>query len=67
MKFDKEKLKFFRLRSGMTQIDLAAKTSVSRQTIISLETGKTKQPLAELLTRLSEALGIGSDELFTRG
>jgi len=52
-----------RLRDDLTQQELAELTGVSRQSIISIESGKYR-PSGELALRLARALGVGVEELF---
>lgn len=54
-------LRFF--ANEMTQLDLAEKTGVSRQTIIAVEAGKYA-PSLELAFRISEAFGVPITEVF---
>ena len=53
-----------RTAAGMRQEDLARLVAVSRQTIISIETGRYN-PSLELAWRLSRALGVTIEDLFT--
>ncbi len=55
------KLRFF--TGEMTQLDLAEKAGVSRQTILSIEAGKYS-PTLELAFRLSDAFGVSITEVF---
>jgi len=57
------KVKELRTAAGMRQEDLARRVAVSRQTIISIETGRYN-PSLELAWRLSRALGVGIEDLF---
>lgn len=52
-----------RMAAGFRQEDLAEKVSVSRQTIISIETGRYN-PSLELAWRLSKVLGTPIEDLF---
>jgi len=56
------KLRFF--AGEMTQLDLAEKAGVSRQTILSIEAGKYS-PTLELAFRLSDAFGVPITEVFS--
>jgi putative transcriptional regulator len=47
----------------MRQEDLARRVAVSRQTIISIETGRYN-PSLELAWRLSRSLGVRIEDLF---
>jgi putative transcriptional regulator len=49
--------------AGMRQEDLADRVGVSRQTIISIETGRYN-PSLELAWKLSRSLGVTIEELF---
>ena len=55
------KLRFF--AGEMTQLDLAEKAGVSRQTILSIEAGKYS-PTLELAFRISDAFGVPITEVF---
>jgi putative transcriptional regulator len=55
-----------RTAAGLRQEDLADKVAVSRQTIISIETGRYN-PSLELAWRLSKALGTSIEDLFHFG
>ena len=56
------KLRFF--AGEMTQQELAEKTGVSRQTVISVEAGKYS-PSLELAFRIADAFGVGIEEVFS--
>ncbi len=57
-------LKDFRRRRGdMTQQELAEAVGVSRQSIISVESGKYR-PSVELALRLARALDVSVEDLF---
>ena len=60
------RVKELRTAAGMRQEDLARRVAVSRQTIISIETGRYN-PSLELAWRLSRALGVGIEDLFLFG
>jgi len=47
----------------MTQQELAKKTGVTRQTIMSIESGKYS-PSLELAVRIANAFGVKLDEVF---
>lgn len=48
---------------GMTQQDLASKVSVSRQTIVMIESGKYN-PTLKLCVQICKVLGKTLDDLF---
>jgi putative transcriptional regulator len=50
-------------RADMTQDALARQCSVTRQTIIALESGRYS-PSLELAFRLAQAFGVGIDDIF---
>lgn len=56
-------VKELRTAAGLRQADLADLVGVSRQTIISVESGRYN-PSLELAWRLSGALGVTIEELF---
>jgi len=47
----------------MTQLDLAERTGVTRQTIISIEKGRF-QPSIELALRISRVFGVPVEQVF---
>jgi putative transcriptional regulator len=55
------KLRFF--AGEMTQQELAEKSGVSRQTVISVEAGKYS-PSLELAFRIADTFGVGIEEVF---
>jgi len=57
------RVKELRTAAGLRQEDLAGRVAVSRQTIISIETGRYN-PSLELAWRLSRALGVHIEDLF---
>lgn len=56
------KLRFF--ASEMTQVELAEKAGISRQTIIAIEAGKYS-PTLELAFRIADAFGVEIGEVFS--
>lgn len=63
MTLSKNKLKEFREKKNLTQEDLAQKTSVSRQTIISIESGRYV-PSLELALKFSKIFNCKVEDLF---
>ena len=57
------KLRLFRAQAGLTQEEVAQKTEVTRQTIISIEKGNYT-PSVLLALRLAKVLGTTVEELF---
>jgi len=57
------RVKELRMAAGMRQEDLARRVAVSRQTIISIETGRYN-PSLELAWRLSRVLEVRIEDLF---
>ena len=57
------RVKELRTVAGLRQEDLADRLGVSRQTVISIESGRYN-PSLELAWRLSKALGVTIEELF---
>ncbi len=55
------KLRFF--ANEMTQLELAEKAGVSRQTIMAIEAGKYS-PTLELAFRIADAFGVKITEVF---
>lgn len=60
----KSKVKLFRTFQGLTQAELGEKVGVRRETILFLEKGKYN-PSLRLAWRLSEALDVKIDDLFS--
>jgi len=56
-------LRRHRLRSDLTQQELAERVGVTRQTILSIEKGKYS-PTVGLALRLARALEVSVEELF---
>ena len=56
------KIRKIRTDKDMTQDNLAEVLHVTRQTVSSWETGRS-EPSLEMLSKISEALGVGLDEL----
>lgn len=59
----KNRLAEFRTQSGWTQQEVADRVDVSRQTIISLESGRYN-PSIVLAFRLARLFGVPIEELF---
>ena len=61
------KLREAREEKRLTQEELAKKSGVSRQTIISIETDESYNPTFNTLIKLAEALGTTVDQIFFAG
>lgn len=48
---------------GLTQEGLARKANISYHTVIKLESGGIKNPKAETILKLAEALDVSTDKL----
>ena len=59
----KERLRELRLRSGLTQAELAKKIEVSERTIQNYEMGKRRPQNFEIVSKMAEALGTTSESL----
>ena len=57
------RLRFF--AEEMTQLELAEKAGISRQTVVALEAGKYI-PSLEIAFRIASVFGIGVEEVFER-
>jgi len=55
--------KYRKAAGGLTQQELADRTGVTRQSIISIERGRFR-PSVELALKLARALGVSVEELF---
>lgn len=60
------RLKEVREEKRLTQEELAAKSGVSRQTIVAIETDPTYNTTFNTLVKLSDALETPIDSLFLR-
>lgn len=58
------RIKEFRLRQEWTQVDLAKKVNVRRETIVFLEKNKYN-PSLRLAYDLAQAFGVAIEELFS--
>ena len=58
------KIREAREEQRMTQEELAAKSGVSRSTIIAMESGQAKNYMMSTLLKVAHALGKTVDELF---
>ena len=58
------RIREIREKLGMTQVELAKKSGVSRTTIYGLETGAEKITTTKTLNKLACALGVSVDEIF---
>jgi putative transcriptional regulator len=59
----KNRLKVYRAMQNMTQEDLAEKAQVTRQTIISIESGKY-EPSIQLSFKLAKIFGVHIEDIF---
>src|SRR5579859_3866105 len=55
-------LRQYRLRSGLTQQDLAARAGLSGRGVSDLERGARRKPYPHTLAGLAEALGLSVEE-----
>ncbi len=56
-------IRALRESAGLTQIDLASRVGVTRQTLIAIEQGKYS-PTLELAFQLARVFGVGLDDVF---
>ncbi|HET8944489.1 MAG TPA: helix-turn-helix transcriptional regulator, partial [Dehalococcoidia bacterium] len=59
-----DKIRQLREECGLTQGQLAARSSVSQGYLSQLENGEVKNPSAAVLLRVAQAVRVNSDELF---
>lgn len=59
-----DKIRQLREEGGLTQGQLAARSSVSQGYLSQLENGEVKNPSAAVLLRVAQAVRVNSDELF---
>jgi len=62
-----KRLKELRVEHNWTQQKLAEKANLSFNAITTIEQGAAKHPTLKTLLKLSDAFGIGLDELVGRG
>lgn len=60
------KIKGFRKKAGLTQVELATLAGVSRTVISGLESGTTTVTSTATLLKLAKALNVTIDELFLK-
>lgn len=60
------RLKELRAARGWSQVDLADRLDVSRQTVIAIETGKY-DPSLPLAFRIAKVFGLRIEEIFEAG
>ena len=60
----KSAIRWFRLKKGMTQEELAEKAKISRATLSGLESGRVTVTTTKTLARIAEALGESIDSIF---
>jgi transcriptional regulator with XRE-family HTH domain len=58
-------LKTFREKAGLSQADLARISGIPQATISRLESGTIRNPSSSILQRLSKALDVSLDDLFS--
>lgn len=58
------KLKEFREKAKMSQVELSQKSGVSRGTIISIENNSAKSTSTKVLEKLAKALGASISDIF---
>ncbi len=60
----KYKVKEYRLKAGLTQEELSAKSGVNRTTISALENGDEVNVSVKLLKKISKCLGVKISDIF---
>lgn len=58
------RIKTIREQLGMTQVQLAQKSGISRTTIWALENGTDKVTTTQTLKKLADAMNVTVDDLF---
>lgn len=66
MKINRSKLKMYREKLGVSQLELAEKSNVSVVTINKLETLETADPYPSTVTKICKALGINNEDLIEK-
>ncbi len=59
------RIRVLRAERSLSQAELARKTGVSRQTISSIEAGRS-EPSLSVAFEISEALGVSIEDIFSR-
>lgn len=59
-----DKIKYYRIKNGLTLIKLAELSNVGQSTINDIETGKAKNPKMRTLVKLAESLKVDVNEFF---
>lgn len=59
-----KKIRDIRIAKGMSQVELAEKSGVSRFTIIALESGSLTNTHFSTLFKIAKALDVALDDLF---
>ena len=59
-------IRALRESAGLTQIDLASRVGVTRQTLIAIEQGKYS-PSLEVAFQIAQVFGMGLDDVFQYG
>jgi len=58
-----ERIKTFRVRNNLSLQDLAERVGASKAHIWELETGRSRNPTIELVTKLAQCFGVGIADL----
>lgn len=66
MKIDRAKLKMYREKMGLSQLELGEKSNVSVVTINKLETLETADPYPSTVKKICKALGIQNEDLIEK-
>ena len=66
MKINRAKLKVYREKMGLSQLELGEKSNVSVVTINKLETLETADPYPSTVTKICKALGINNEDLIEK-
>ena len=59
-----KKIKDVRISKGMSQVELAKASGVSRVTIIGLESGNITNTQTDTIRKIAKALGVSIDTIF---
>lgn len=63
--FNRQVARYFRLRSGLNLVELAARCGVHRSTLTRVERGE-RNPGPKLISAMALALGVDVEELLTK-
>ncbi len=58
------RIRKFRSKAGLTQVELASRAKLTQGYLSALETGRAVSPSYKVIERLADALGVSAKEFF---